>query len=125
MTPSAINPRVLDFLHGELLTHKSELDRIAKYGILLVRSSDFLEQVAMHFGAEAVYVLNEFYRNFLGKYDLVCVSRAPYQIRYCNQIMDGGQDGVQLEFHSNGCRLIRLTAAFGATTFTLMKEYKY
>lgn len=123
MTPSTINPRVLELMHAELLTTPDEMNRIARLGLILVRASDFVEQVAIHFGADAVYILNEFYRNFLGKYSLICVSRSPYSIRLCDQVTDGGQEGVQLSFTETSVRLTRLTANFGTTTFTLIKEY--
>lgn len=126
MTPSTINSRVLGFLHAELLTNQADIDRIAKYGLILVRSSDFLDQVAIKFGSEAVFTLNEFYRNFLGQFNLVCIEyhQHSYAIRFCNQVEDGGQDGVEMLFTAGKCLLRRLAASFGTTTFTLVKEYK-
>jgi hypothetical protein len=123
MTPCQLNPRVLSFLHAELLTTPADMERIARLGLLLVRSNDFLEAVAIQYGAEGVYVVNEFYRNFLGKYDLICVDRAPLGIRFCTQIDDGGQDGVQLVFTGHIAKLSRLAANFGTTTFTQLREY--
>lgn len=124
MIPSQLNTRVVSFLHAELLTNQVDIERLARLGLLLVRSSDFIESVAIMHGSEGVYVLNEFYKAFLGKYDLVCVDKSPLGIRFCNQINDGGQDGVQLIFHSNFARLQKLSANFGTTTFTILQDYK-
>jgi hypothetical protein len=110
-------------MHAELLTSSEDITRIAKLGLILVRANDFLETTAIHYGAEGVYVVNEFYRNFLGKYDLICIDKAPLGIRFCTQIDDGGQDGVQLVFTGKTAKLSRLTAAFGTTTFTQLREY--
>jgi hypothetical protein len=123
MIPSQLNKRVVSFLHAELLTNQVDIDRLERYGLLLVRSSDFIETVAIMYGSEGVFVLNQFYKSFLGKYDLVCVDKSPLGIRFCNQVVDGGQEGVQLVFHSGFARLQRLTANFGTTTFTTLQDY--
>ena len=132
MKPESINPNIREYLRLANFTTDEDIDRILRIGIVACTSTRFLEHIALYVGSEGVYFLNEFYRNFLGMYNLVSADwshNAPI-IRLCNQISPNGQDGVQIEFVQNGIssawhiRLCRLTATFDTTVRTELRQYK-
>lgn len=130
MRPEKINPNIRNYLRVANFTTEEDIDRILRIGVVASHASQFLEHIALYVGAEGVYYLNEFYRNFLGMYNLISVDKSHEfpVIRLCNQISPNGQDGVQLEFRLNNLhwhiKLCRLTATFDTTIRTELKEYR-
>ncbi len=131
MKPESINTNVRAYLMSSQFTTSEDIDRILRLGLLATHSTQFLEHVAFVVGADGVFILNEFYRNFLGMYDLICVDKSMVcpTIRLCNQVSANAQEGVQLTFqqvrYSDKFRITlhRLTASFDTTASTIVKEY--
>lgn len=123
MKPETVNPLLVNYLNSEIVATPLDLSRIVKYGVQLVHANNFQNFVAVSLGADCVHILTEFYRNYLGKYDYICVSKSPAQIRFCNQIGDA-HEGRELRFLESRVQLFQLAATFNVTTFKLVKEWK-
>jgi hypothetical protein len=118
------NQQLVKYLQEELRCGPMEFSNIVKYGIQLAHANQFLSSISLVYPASCIYVLNEFYRNFLGKYDYIATQENPFKVRFCNQIELGGQDGVELTLHDTKIVLCRLSAVLGSTTFIPLKEWK-